>query len=125
MISTIKKMVVTAVLLCLATTVSAARLHPERWYQQRWCSAVGGKAEHILSDRTRVDCLTRTHAIEFDFGDKRAEAIGQALYYSSQTGRKAGIAIIIEKEKARRYLRRLWITIKSHKLQIDVWVVKP
>jgi hypothetical protein len=42
----------------------------------------------VLPDGTRCDCLTDTHAIEFDFGNKWAEAIGQSAYYALQTGKK-------------------------------------
>ncbi len=61
----------------------------------------------VLPDHTRCDCLTRTHAIEFDFGNNWAEAIGQSLYYSIQTGKKAGIALILEKPSDYKYWIRL------------------
>jgi len=32
--------------------------------------------EDRLPDKTRIDCLTTTHAVEHDFGSKWAEAIG-------------------------------------------------
>jgi len=38
-----------------------------------------------MPDRTRCDCLAKTHAIEFDFGSKWAESLGQSMYYSIQT----------------------------------------
>jgi hypothetical protein len=38
------------------------------WYQQKWCEARKGQVEVVLPDGTRCDCLTDTHAIEFDFG---------------------------------------------------------
>ncbi len=46
----------------------AKREHPEKWYQKRWCMEQGGQIEVVLPDRTRCDCVTDTHAIEFDFG---------------------------------------------------------
>jgi hypothetical protein len=42
--------------------------HPEKWYQQKWCEAHKGQTEVVLPDGTRCDCVTDTHAIEFDFG---------------------------------------------------------
>jgi hypothetical protein len=36
-----------------------------------------GQVEVVLPDGTRCDCLTETHAIEFDFGRGWGEAIGQ------------------------------------------------
>jgi hypothetical protein len=34
-----------------------------------------------LPDKTRVDCLIATHAVEYDFGSEGAEAIRQVFYY--------------------------------------------
>ena len=48
-------------------------------YQKEWCQHRGGLVEYRLKDKTRVDCLTLTHAIEFDFANKWAESIGQFL----------------------------------------------
>ena len=59
--------------------------HNESSYQHAWCSIHNGIEEYKNSDFTRVDCLTDTHAIEFDFADKWAESIGQALHYSFMT----------------------------------------
>ena len=56
--------------------------HSESSYQHAYCSACNGIEEYKLPDYTRVDCLTDTHAIEFDFANKWAESIGQALHYA-------------------------------------------
>ena len=56
------------IVLVLPTSVLAKREHPEKWYQQKWCEAHRGQVEVVLPDGTRCDCLTETHAIEFDFG---------------------------------------------------------
>jgi hypothetical protein len=101
----------------------AKREHPEKWYQERWCREQGGQIEVVLSDQTRCDCVTDTHAIEFDFGSGWAEAIGQSAYYSIQTGKKAGIVLILETLKDRKYWFRLNITIQHLKLPIDLWNV--
>ena len=74
-----------------ATCLKAKREHPEKWYKERWCWEQGGQIEVVLPDKTRCDCVTDTHAIEFDFGSNWAEAVGQSFYYSSQTGKIPGI----------------------------------
>jgi hypothetical protein len=74
-----------------------------------------------LSDKTRADCITETHSIEFDFGKKWAESLGQALYYSLQTGKKAEIVLILESPKDRKYFIRLNSTIQHFNLPIDTW----
>ena len=52
----------------------------------------------VLGDRTRCDIVTATHAIEVDFADKWAEAIGQSLSYALQLNLKPAIALILEEE---------------------------
>lgn len=112
--------------LLLPITINAARLHPERWYQDSWCEDHHGEAEHILPDLARVDCLTDTHAIEFDFADKWAESIGQALYYAGETGREPGIAIIVENPaKDLRYIQRLHNALSQSRIKIRLWIVVP
>jgi hypothetical protein len=114
-----------SVILLFTTTTQAKRLHYEKHYQAIWCKAHDGQVEVVLPDRTRCDCLTDTHAIEFDFGNKWAEAIGQALYYSIQTGKRAGVVLILEKEKDYRYWIRLNTIIEHYKLPIDTWKISP
>jgi hypothetical protein len=170
----------------------AKREHPEKWYQERWCREQGGQIEVVLPDRTRCDCVTDTHAIEFDFGgtwilyelevvickafkvdgvllllrilnneadgnlrlalwvknnEKNrlssdlayktsfslifiqdlgngwAEAIGQGLHYSSMTKKKAGVVLILETMKDRKYWIRLKTTIEHFNLPIETWAV--
>jgi hypothetical protein len=101
----------------------AKREHPEKWYQQKWCEANKGKVEVVLPDGTRCDCVTGTHAIEFDFGNNWAEAIGQSSYYSLQTKKKAGIVLILETMKDRKYWIRLNTTIEHFNLPIDTWSI--
>ena len=55
----------------------AIRQHPEKWYQKKWCEGV----EVVLPDGTRCDCVTDTHAIEFDFGNNWAGAIIMSIPY--------------------------------------------
>lgn len=109
------------------------RLHPEKWYQERDCTAWGGITEHpVPNDPTpstpaRVDCLTESHAIEFDFADKWAEAVGQSFYYAHQTGKRPGVALIVEHGDADlRYVIRIYAAL-AHTERKDwlVWIVRP
>jgi len=90
--SKMKRLILIFCIILMSTPAQAKRLHYEKWYQSEWCKAHNGQVEVVLPDRTRCDCLTNTHAIEFDFGNKWAEAIGQALYYSIQTEKKQGLS---------------------------------
>jgi hypothetical protein len=101
----------------------AKREHPEKWYQERWCRKQGGQIEVVLPDKTRCDCVTDNYAIEFDFGYNWAEAIGQSIYYSLRTKKKAGIVLILENMKDRKYWIRLNTTIQHFNLPIDIWNV--
>jgi hypothetical protein len=38
------------------------RIFVEKYYQEKWCAEQSGKTEVVLPDRTRCDCLTKTHA---------------------------------------------------------------
>jgi len=101
-------------------SAQAKKLH-EADYVDLHCSGV---IEHRLPDKTRIDCLTQTHAIEYDWGKKWAESLGQALYYSAMTGKKAGIVLIVNPRTKTRYLTRLNKAIEAHKLDVDVWTVE-
>ncbi len=108
---------------CLSLSVGAQEKKYEKDYQEAWCSGKG-VTEFVLSDKTRVDCLTDTHAIEFDWAKKWAEAIGQSLYYSVATNKKAGIVIILKSEKDKKHLTKLYSVIEHNKIEIDVWVIE-
>jgi len=96
----------------------------EKYYQVAWCNNAKGQVEVVLPDKTRCDCLTATHAIEFDFGSKWAESIGQSLYYGLQTGKRPGVVLILKKQKDYRYWLRLNSTIQHYKLPIDTWKIE-
>lgn len=110
--------------LALTASLGAARLNPEAHYQEIAAKKYNGQTEVILSDGTRCDIVTETHAIEVDFADKWAEAIGQSLNYSFQLNKKAGILLILEKPDDERHLIRVESIIKQFKLTIDVLAIR-
>lgn len=75
------------------------RVHSESSYQHLWCKMNAGIEEYQNEDFTRVDCLTKTHAVEFDFANKWAEGVGQSLHYQRMTGKKAKVVLILENPK--------------------------
>ncbi len=83
--------------LMMMSSLSFAK-EPESFYQDKWCE---GQTEVVLEDRTRVDCLTDTYAIEVDFAYKWAESIGQSLYYANMTNRKPAVLLIVEPNDSR------------------------
>jgi len=96
----------------------------EAFHRDRICKKWNGTPEYTLDDGARVDCLTDQYAVEFDFSNKWAEAVGQALYYSMKTGKKAGIVLIMNGNSSQAHLERLKEVIGYYKLDIKIWTLK-
>jgi len=111
------------IIIITAGMARAERLNHEKKYADAWCATAKGKTEFVLRDKTRVDCLTKNYAVEFDFADKWAEAVGQALYYAIKTERQPGIVLILEHESDARFLERLKAV--ADKLPLKVWTMSP
>ncbi len=79
----------------------------EAYYVEQWCKPEFGKREHMLLDKTRVDCLAKDYAIEFDFAKKWAESIGQALYYARMTEKMPAVALILTSSSDMKYVKRV------------------
>ena len=79
----------------------------ESYYVNEWCTNDFGRKEVILWDLTRVDCLAKDYAVEFDFAKKWAESIGQALYYSKMTGKSPAVTLILTSPLDFRYVNRV------------------
>ena len=73
-------MKITLLALLLITSSAVAS---ERDYQRELCG--GLRQEVTLPNGARADCLSPTHAIEVEFSEKWAEALGQALSYAAST----------------------------------------
>lgn len=116
------KKILIIIILLFAAPVFAGHLHPEKAYQKVWCEKQKGVSEYVLPDKSRVDCLTKSHAIEFDFARKYWEAVGQSLYYAGMTGLQPGIVLILEKDSDTKFLKRL--NKIAERLKITVWIMK-
>ncbi len=104
-------------------SVYAKRLHFEKWYQERWCPEQNGEMEVVMPDKTRCDCVTKTHAVEVDFADNWYAAVGQSGHYSIQTGKRAGIVLILESPDDKKHWERLINLVDGLELPFDVWAV--
>ena len=105
-----------AILVLFTTSIVAATDLPrlEADYVDTWCEDIGGVQEYRLKDATRVDCLHEDFAVEFDFGHKWAECVGQAMFYAKETER-LGICALIQKKVVSdisfaRFVRRARVT---------------
>ncbi|MCP4383776.1 MAG: hypothetical protein GY798_20585 [Hyphomicrobiales bacterium] len=81
-------------------------------------------------DDTQVDCLSDTHAIEVDWSDKRAEAIGQSLHYALWTeeipaigSKKPGIILVCRRQRdtCLDHIRRVRRVAQAYELPITLW----
>ncbi len=79
----------------------------ENYYVENWCSPEFGRREAVLWDMTRVDCLTKDYAIEFDFAKKWAESVGQSLYYAKMTNKNPAVVLILTKWSDIVYVKRV------------------
>ena len=94
--------------------------HHEASYQEAWCKAHNGIMEYENEDFTRVDCLTKTHAVEFDFANKWHESIGQALHYGIMTGKKPMVVLILDDPcKQMIYFKRVEKISKKYKFDVE------
>ena len=83
-------------IIIILLSFSASAIEKEEFYSIKFCEELSGQNQFKLKDLSRVDCLTETHAFEVDWADgmKAYEAIGQSLYYASQTGKKPDILLL-------------------------------
>jgi hypothetical protein len=95
----------------------------ESYFQQSFAEKCNGKTEVVMTDGTRCDILTEDYAMEVDFAHKWAEAIGQSLNYARLTGKRAGIVLIIKRNKDEHHLDRVLKIIESYNLPIDIFSI--
>ena len=111
------------ILFLFCTNVNAKHLYPEKDYQNTWCNKWQGQSEVKLIDNTRVDCITKTYAVEFDFAPKWAEAVGQSLHYARLTGKKPAIVLIIENDSDFKYYNKIKPLCEQY--GITLWYMNP
>lgn len=110
------------VFLVLPLPTEAKKLYNEKYYQNKWCSQWNGKQEVRLLDFTRVDCVTKNYAVEFDFAKKWAECFGQATHYADITRKKPACILIMEKPADFMHYYKSMPTFKKH--DVTLWYMK-
>ena len=113
---------ISAFILIFFLSLSSNALEKEKYYSEMYCEELFGKVNYTLEDKSKVDCLTDTHAYEVDWADgmKVYEAIGQSLYYASQTNKKPGIILLIRKNNSEKHIRKVKEVINFFKLDINL-----
>lgn len=106
---------------------ATAQDHLERDFQARFCA--GLVQNRYLPNGTYVDCISTTHAIEVEFSQKWAEAIGQALMYASELERRPGIIVICRPETSPSVcLKHAYLieqTVTYWRIGMSVWYCTP
>ena len=97
----------------------------EKDYQHAWVVVRGGLEEVRMSDNTRADIVTSTHAIEVDFAEKWAESIGQSLHYARLKNLRAGVLLIVDEDDDTRYVDRWKSVVTTYELPIDLFIIDP
>lgn len=96
----------------------------ERDWVAAWAARHGGQVEVAMADGTRCDIVQDGYAIEADWAHKWTEGVGQSLWYAMQTGKPAGLLLIVATPADERALIRAQSTLAHHRLPIRVWVVR-
>jgi len=92
----------------------------EKDYVKKHCDGI---VEYKNSDDTRIDCLTDSEAIEFDYGKKWAECVSQALYYGELTGKTPVCALILDTDE-KRYLQRAEKLKSTKPSELKIKIIK-
>ena len=111
-----------AISLTMLAFQSAYALENEDYYNRQFCAQESGQPEYRLPDRSRVDCLTDTHAFEADWADglKVYESIGQSLYYAAETGKQPGVLLLVRKSNSEKHIRKVKRVIENWNLPIKL-----
>lgn len=103
-------------------------MHPlptdsEPVWSQWLADRMGGVAEYVLPDRSRVDILTPLLAIEVDWVKKWPEAIGQAVFYGIVTERQPAVLLLLRgKPSEQRYLDRARLASDRLGIAVFTWL---
>jgi hypothetical protein len=100
-------------------------LRTERDYQRAFNDACfDGKARMEVSVKYgRVDLVTGEYAIEVDRLENFHEAIGQALHYAKETGKKPAVAFFISDPKPGDDEKLKYVTRLCNSHRIKVWFI--
>ncbi|MEX2375850.1 MAG: hypothetical protein WD942_09755 [Dehalococcoidia bacterium] len=99
-----------ALVLAAILLPSSVAAEYEKDMQEKFCA--GMEMEVYLPNGSRADCIREDVAIEVDFSDSWAEAIGQALHYGAVTERRPSIILVCKAATQER-------TCLGHKLRLE------
>jgi hypothetical protein len=107
----------------VGTPASPVNARDELAHQVELCR--GMQMGRYLQNGTIVDCVNDTYAIEVDFDDKWAEAIGQSLSYASTLQRLPGIILVcrenVDEGLCLSHLLRIEETVTYWHIGMTIW----
>ncbi len=100
-------------------------LHTEKDYQRAFNEVYfKGRAKmEVPVKYGRIDLLSDDYAIEVDRLEKFHEAIGQALHYAKETGKRPAIAIFIIDDKQGDREKLKYVMWLCNYYKIKVWFI--
>ena len=119
------------VALFLSFPSDALEARSEDDHVKEWCTRNNGEIEYHFKDRTRVDCLTSTHAVEFKLAEEWQEvvrSVGQVIHYARMAERRPGIVLVVRAKNECKWVQRLEEDLKGVSVNgnsIQLWVVGP
>ena len=115
--------VITFICMMVAVPTFAKSLKNEAEYKKEWCAKYNGAVDYKTQDKTTVDCITDTHAIEFEYGKNWNPAIRKSRQLSMSVGKTPGVVLILENSKDEKYLYKLREINEKRRLGIKIWTV--
>ena len=115
--------------LFLSFPSDALEARSEDDHVKEWCTKNNGEMEYSFKDRTRVDCLTSTYAVEFKLAEEWQEvvrSVGQVIHYARMAERRPGIVLVVREKDECKWARRLEEDLKGVSVNgspIKLWVV--
>ena len=83
----------------MTLVIALLLLMPAENAERMTCKALAPKyeatCEVLMDDGTICDMITDEYAIEVDYTNKWAEAVGQSLHYAERTGKKPAIILLL------------------------------
>lgn len=113
------------IFLLLLTLIPGVALSGKRsfnYYKQRWCHKLSGRTD-ILHHDVVLECATNDYIFIFEYSYRWKNAIGKALYYSLETGKRSGIVLILEKKREQFYYKQMKNLISYFSLPIDFFQI--
>jgi len=117
------------VLILFAPVLATAATEDD--YNRAWCAKQNGslipKVNYEVPIRAgRIDCLTKTHAIEMDYAKNFKYCYGQATWYEQETGKMGACAFIVtDVNRDMKYIEYFKEMLHRDKKYMEIYIITP